>query len=196
MLSYGGITVLSLANKVVKVQPQKFVRSLYGVPRTLQYLCVNFLKLKIALYWSNLHWSHLVILNAIHPQFPYNHSQTHYTISWQCCNLSNCHTLPLFLHRCHWLYGLNTAKQRITAWCLSFDRRDRGDSLCNTQYYFNNATHNRELCTDISLNVQIPLCGCRSAVLPLSCAQKIWALFLDQPLYLDSVFFSITHLTG
>ncbi len=28
MLSYSGITVLSFANKVVKVQPQKFVRSL------------------------------------------------------------------------------------------------------------------------------------------------------------------------
>ncbi len=27
MLSYSGITVLSFANKVVKVQPQKFVRS-------------------------------------------------------------------------------------------------------------------------------------------------------------------------
>ncbi len=38
MLSYSGITVLSFANKVVKVQPQKFVRSLYGVPRTLQYI--------------------------------------------------------------------------------------------------------------------------------------------------------------
>ncbi len=37
MLSYSGITLLSFANKVVKVQPQKFVRSLYGVPRTLQY---------------------------------------------------------------------------------------------------------------------------------------------------------------
>ncbi len=35
MLSYNGITVLSFANKVVKVQSQKFVRSLYGVPRTL-----------------------------------------------------------------------------------------------------------------------------------------------------------------
>ncbi len=37
MLSNSGITVLSFANKVVKVQPQKFVRSLYGVPRTLHY---------------------------------------------------------------------------------------------------------------------------------------------------------------
>ncbi len=37
MLSYSGTTVLSFANKVVKVQPRKFVRSLYGVPRTLQY---------------------------------------------------------------------------------------------------------------------------------------------------------------
>ncbi len=37
MLSYSGVTVLSFANKVVKVQPQKFVRSLYGVRRTLQY---------------------------------------------------------------------------------------------------------------------------------------------------------------
>ncbi len=37
MLSHSGITVLSFANKVVKVQPQKFVRSLYRVPRTLQY---------------------------------------------------------------------------------------------------------------------------------------------------------------
>ncbi len=37
MLIYSGITVLSFANKVVKVQPQKFVRSLSGVPRTLQY---------------------------------------------------------------------------------------------------------------------------------------------------------------
>ncbi len=38
MLSYSGITVLSFANKAVRVQPQKFVRSLYGVPRTLQYV--------------------------------------------------------------------------------------------------------------------------------------------------------------
>ncbi len=38
MLSYSGITVLSFANKKVKVQPQKFVRSLYGVPRMLQYV--------------------------------------------------------------------------------------------------------------------------------------------------------------
>ncbi len=38
MLSYSGITVLSFANKVVKVQPRKFVRSLHGVPRMLQYL--------------------------------------------------------------------------------------------------------------------------------------------------------------
>ncbi len=37
MLSYSGITVLSFANKVVKVQPQKFVCSLYKVPTTLQY---------------------------------------------------------------------------------------------------------------------------------------------------------------
>ncbi len=37
MLSYSGITVLSFTNKVVKVPLQKFVRSLYGVPRTLQY---------------------------------------------------------------------------------------------------------------------------------------------------------------
>ncbi len=37
VLSYSGITVLSFANKVVKVQLQKFVRSLYGVPRALQY---------------------------------------------------------------------------------------------------------------------------------------------------------------
>ncbi len=37
MLSFQGITALSFANKVVKVQPQKFVRSLYGVRRTLQY---------------------------------------------------------------------------------------------------------------------------------------------------------------
>ncbi len=37
MLSNSGITVLSFANKVVKVQPQKFVRSLYNVPRTSQY---------------------------------------------------------------------------------------------------------------------------------------------------------------
>ncbi len=37
MLSYSGITVLSFANKVVKVQSQKFVRSLYRVLRTLQY---------------------------------------------------------------------------------------------------------------------------------------------------------------
>ncbi len=33
MLGYSGITVLSFANKVVKVQPQKFVRFLYGVPK-------------------------------------------------------------------------------------------------------------------------------------------------------------------
>ncbi len=38
VLSYSGITVLSFANKVVKVQPQKFVRSLYGVSRTLHYI--------------------------------------------------------------------------------------------------------------------------------------------------------------
>ncbi len=37
MLSTSGITVLSFANKVVKVQLQKFVCSLYGVPRTLHY---------------------------------------------------------------------------------------------------------------------------------------------------------------
>ncbi len=37
VLSYSSITVLSFANKVVKVQPRKFVRSLYRVPRTLQY---------------------------------------------------------------------------------------------------------------------------------------------------------------
>ncbi len=36
MLSYSGITVLSFANKVVKVQLRKFVRSLCRVPRTLQ----------------------------------------------------------------------------------------------------------------------------------------------------------------
>ncbi len=36
MLSNSGITALSFANKVVKVQSQKFVRSLYGVPRTSQ----------------------------------------------------------------------------------------------------------------------------------------------------------------
>ncbi len=35
MLSYSGIAVLSFPNKVVKVQPQKYIRSLYGVPRTL-----------------------------------------------------------------------------------------------------------------------------------------------------------------
>ncbi len=40
MLSYSGITVLSFANKVVKVQLQKFVRSLYGVPRTLQSMII------------------------------------------------------------------------------------------------------------------------------------------------------------
>ncbi len=39
MLSYGGITVLSFANKIVKVQPRKSTHSLYGVPRTLQYFC-------------------------------------------------------------------------------------------------------------------------------------------------------------
>ncbi len=38
MLFNSAIVVLSFANKVVKVQPQKFVCSLYGVPRTLQYL--------------------------------------------------------------------------------------------------------------------------------------------------------------
>ncbi len=37
MLSYSGITVLSFSNKVVKIQPRKFIRSSYGVPRTLQY---------------------------------------------------------------------------------------------------------------------------------------------------------------
>ncbi len=38
MLRNSGITVLSFANKVVKVQQQKFVCSLYGVPKTLQYV--------------------------------------------------------------------------------------------------------------------------------------------------------------
>ncbi len=38
MLFNSAITVLSFANKVVKVQPQKFIRSLYVVPRTLQYV--------------------------------------------------------------------------------------------------------------------------------------------------------------
>ncbi len=37
MLFDSAIFVLSFANKVVKVEPRKFVRSLYGVPRTLQY---------------------------------------------------------------------------------------------------------------------------------------------------------------
>ncbi len=37
MLFNSAIVVLSFANKVVKVQPRKFVRSLYGVPRTLHY---------------------------------------------------------------------------------------------------------------------------------------------------------------
>ncbi len=39
MLFNSAIVMLSFANKVVKVQPRKFVRSLYGVPRTLQYEC-------------------------------------------------------------------------------------------------------------------------------------------------------------
>ncbi len=43
MLSYSGITGLSFANKVVKVQPKKFFRSSYGVPRTLQYQTILFL---------------------------------------------------------------------------------------------------------------------------------------------------------
>ncbi len=40
MISYSGITVWSFTNKVVKVQPRKFVRSLYGVPRTLHYVLI------------------------------------------------------------------------------------------------------------------------------------------------------------
>ncbi len=47
MLSYGGITVLSFSNKVMKIQPQKFVRSLYGVSRTLQYVFFFFFFEKI-----------------------------------------------------------------------------------------------------------------------------------------------------
>ncbi len=35
MLFNSAIVMLSFANKVVKVQPRKFVRSLCGVPRTL-----------------------------------------------------------------------------------------------------------------------------------------------------------------
>ncbi len=35
MLFNSATVVLSFANKVVKVQPRKFIRSLYGVPRTL-----------------------------------------------------------------------------------------------------------------------------------------------------------------
>ncbi len=45
-----------------------------------QPLCVHFSRLKLALYWSNLRWSHSVILGAVHPQFLYDHSGTHYTI--------------------------------------------------------------------------------------------------------------------
>ncbi len=41
MLFNSAIVVWSFANKLVKVQPRKFVRSLYGVPRTLQYLCTE-----------------------------------------------------------------------------------------------------------------------------------------------------------
>ncbi len=41
MLSYSGVTVLSFANKLVKVRLQKLVRSLYRVPRTLQYTKVD-----------------------------------------------------------------------------------------------------------------------------------------------------------
>ncbi len=47
MLSYSGITMLSFANKVVNVQPRKFVRSLYEVPRTLQYKYISILTLRI-----------------------------------------------------------------------------------------------------------------------------------------------------
>ncbi len=42
MLSYSGVTLLSFANTVVKGQPQKFVRSLYRVPRMLQYISIVF----------------------------------------------------------------------------------------------------------------------------------------------------------
>ncbi len=52
MLSYSGIIVLFFANKVVKVQPQKFLRSLYGAPRTLQYV--------------HIHKDSLSLLHAIH----------------------------------------------------------------------------------------------------------------------------------
>ncbi len=38
MLSNSGITVLSFANNVVKVQLRKFVRSSYGVRRMSQYV--------------------------------------------------------------------------------------------------------------------------------------------------------------
>ncbi len=41
MLFNSAIVVLFFANKVVKVQAQKFVRSLYGVPRTLQYVKIS-----------------------------------------------------------------------------------------------------------------------------------------------------------
>ncbi len=41
MLFNSAIPVLSFANKVVKVQAQKFVRSLYGVPRTLHLVLVR-----------------------------------------------------------------------------------------------------------------------------------------------------------
>ncbi len=41
MLFNSAIVVLSFANKVVKVQPRKFVRSLSGVPRMLQYVYIQ-----------------------------------------------------------------------------------------------------------------------------------------------------------
>ncbi len=54
MLSYSGITVLSFAYKVVKVQPRKFVRSLYRVPRTLQYESFDLVKKHYTSVWTDL----------------------------------------------------------------------------------------------------------------------------------------------
>ncbi len=40
-----------------------------------------------------------------------------------------------------------------------------------------------KLCTDVRLNVQIPIHMCRSAVLPLSHVRKTSVLLFDQPSY-------------
>ncbi len=75
--------------------------------RSIQvHLCIRFPRLKLVPYWSNLPWSHSVMLSVVHPQFLYDCLGTQDTIYWQshalwiaihfhyfCIDVTDCITL-------------------------------------------------------------------------------------------------------